>query len=133
MDSHGFLVTGAPLVISAFGQSLQGAPYIVLGCLALFGFTTLIAWAYYGEKCIEYLVGIKFINGYRFVYISLIAVGAGASLHTIWAFADVANGLMCLPNLIAVGCLVKVVIAETAIYEKHLAASKAKLALDSVK
>lgn len=128
VDSHGTLITGAPLAIAAFGQNLPAAPYIVLGCLALFGFTTLIAWAYYGEKCIEYLIGTKYINSYRFIYIALIAVGAVANLHLIWAFADVANGLMCIPNLIATACLVKVVAAETKIYEQYLQKSKSAYA-----
>lgn len=117
VDANGMLITGAPLTIAAFGQNLAGAPYIVLGCLALFGFTTLIAWAYYGEKCIEFLWGSQFINTYRSIYISLISVGAIANLHLIWAFADIANGLMCIPNLIAIACLVKVVANETKLYE----------------
>lgn len=130
VDVHGTLITGAPLAISAFNQNLPGAPYIVLGCLALFGFTTLIAWAYYGEKCIEFLFGTKFINGYRFLYIALIVFGAVANLHLIWAFADVANGLMCIPNLIGIGCLVKVVSAETKRYEEYLLTTKTPLTED---
>lgn len=120
VDSAGSLITGAPLTIAAFSQSLPGAPYVVLGCLVLFGFTTLIAWAYYGEKCIEFLLGSKSISSYRVVYLSLIIVGATANLHLIWAFADIANGLMCIPNLIAVACLVKVVMYETTLYEHFL-------------
>ncbi|MCS5708090.1 sodium:alanine symporter family protein [Candidatus Berkiella cookevillensis] len=120
VDSAGILITGAPLTIAAFSQNLPGAPYIVLGCLVLFGFTTLIAWAYYGEKCIEFLLGAKSISSYRLVYLSLIIVGAAANLHLIWAFADIANGLMCIPNLIGVIGLIKVVRYETMIYEQFL-------------
>lgn len=123
----GGLLTGASLTIAAFGQNLSTAPYIVLGCLALFGFTTLIAWAYYGEKCIEFLFGTKAIGPYRIVYISLIVVGAIANLHVIWSFADIANGLMCIPNLIAIIGLVGVVIHETAIYKNSLLSYKLKL------
>lgn len=127
INPDGSLLTGAPLTISAFGQNLKAAPYIVLGCLALFGFTTLIAWAYYGEKCIEFLIGAKGISPYRLVYISLIVLGAVANLHLIWSFADIANGLMCIPNLIAVAGLVGVVIHETAIYERSLLSFKSNL------
>jgi alanine or glycine:cation symporter, AGCS family len=122
----GSLLTGASLTIAAFGQNLSTAPYIVLGCLALFGFTTLIAWAYYGEKCIEFLFGTKAISPYRIVYISLIGVGAIANLHVIWSFADIANGLMCIPNLIAIIGLVGVVLHETAIYKNSLLPYKLK-------
>lgn len=128
VDVHGKLITGAPLAIAAFGHHLSGASYIVLGCMALFGFTTILAWAYYGEKCIEFLLGTKFINGYQLLYISLVVVGAIANLHLVWAFADVANGLMCIPNLIAIGCLVKVVVAETKLYEQFLLTTKSSYA-----
>jgi AGCS family alanine or glycine:cation symporter len=85
----------------------------------LFAFTTVIAWAYYGEKCVEYLFGERFVIPYRVVYTLLILPGALFSLETIWAFADAMNGLMVIPNMIALLGLSGVIQKETKLFVKE--------------
>ena len=82
----------------------------------LFAFTTILGWNYYGERCIEYLFGTKSIMPYRLVFIGLVASGAFLKLETIWVLADIVNGLMAIPNLIALLGLSGVVVAETKAY-----------------
>jgi AGCS family alanine or glycine:cation symporter len=87
--------------------------------LVLFAFTTIIGWSYYGERCMEYLVGVKGIMPYRYVYIALVGCGAFLKLETIWVIADIVNGLMAIPNLIALIGLSGVVVAETKRYFEY--------------
>jgi len=107
-EVDGNLLTGSGLALLAFSSVHAFLPYIVMLCLLLFAFTTILAWAYYGEKCLEFLFGIRVAYCYRWLYIGCIIVGAVMSLHLVWAFAHLANGLMAIPNLIAVICLVKI-------------------------
>lgn len=95
-------LTGANLTIEAFNSTIPGGQYIVTISLALFAFSTIIGWEYYGERCFEYLFGPKPINLYRFVWVILVVVGAVGGLEIIWDFSDTMNGLMIIPNLIAV-------------------------------
>ena len=80
------------------------------------GFTTILGWNYYGERCTEYLFGVKAIKPYRIVYLVLVASGAFLHLDMIWLLADIVNGLMAVPNLIGLIGLRHVVIAETRAY-----------------
>lgn len=109
----GRTLNGAPMAVVAFNSVLSGGKEIVLIGLALFAYSTVLAWAYYGEKCVEYLVGSRWIYPYRVVYTLLVLPGAILPLDLIWAFADAANGLMALPNLISILFLARVVVAET--------------------
>ncbi len=88
---------------AAFGQAFPGGQYIVTIGLALFAFATIIAWYYYGEKCLEYLVRGKriYIRLYQLGYVAFIYIGCVSSLEAVWEFADLFNGLMAIPNLIA--------------------------------
>ena len=114
VDEGGRLVNGASLVIEAFSLVMPVAGnYIVAFGLILFAFTTVIAWAYYGEKCTEYLLGENFVIPYRIVYTLLIIPGAIFTLETIWAFADTMNALMVIPNMIALLGLSGVIQKET--------------------
>ena len=88
---------------------------VALGVL-VFAFTTLLGWCYYGERCVERLVGRKGVIPYRLVFSALIYVGAVLSLELVWTFADIANGLMALPNLIGLILLSGVVVKETREY-----------------
>ena len=87
----------------AFENAFPGGQYVVTVGLCLFAFATIIAWYYYGEKCIEYLSkGNKIIKlVYRIIYTLMIFWGCVASLDAVWEFADLFNGLMAVPNLIA--------------------------------
>lgn len=93
---------GASLSALAFNTGLPGwGGYIVAFGLAVFAFTTILGWSYYGERCAEYLFGVKVILPYRLVWIAAIPIGAMGKLTTLWLLADVMNGLMAVPNLIA--------------------------------
>ena len=108
---------GAPLSSLAFTTGLPGpGGYIVSFGLILFAFTTILGWSYYGERCAEYLLGVKIIKPYRVIWIIAIFVGATRELNLVWAFADVLNGLMAIPNLIALLLLSPVVFAMTREY-----------------
>ncbi|MBM7833720.1 alanine/glycine:cation symporter family protein [Clostridium sardiniense] len=107
---------GANLTTAAFEIGFPIAligKYIVNVGLIFFAFTTILGWNYYGEKCIEYLIGEKAIIPFKILYIALVAVGAFISLDTIFISADIVNGLMAIPNLIAIIALRKVVFDET--------------------
>ena len=94
---------------------------IVAISTALFAYSTLIGWNYYGEKAIEYLFGPRFISVYRVIFTGAVIVGATRSLELVWNFSDLMNGLMAIPNLIGLLLLSKIVKAETDRFfkEKH--------------
>ncbi len=94
--------TGATLSALAFETALPGVGgYVVTLGLSVFAFTTLLGWSFYGEKCVEYLFGVRSIVPFRVLWIIAIPVGATAKLSFIWLLADTLNALMALPNLIA--------------------------------
>lgn len=115
--------TGAALTTLAFRTGLGGeiGPVIVALGLIFFAYTTLLGWSYYGEKSMQYLFGLRVIRPYRGVFCVLVAAGAVAELDLVWTFADVMNGLMAFPNLIALVGLSPVVAAETRSYFAGLA------------
>jgi AGCS family alanine or glycine:cation symporter len=95
-------IKGAPMSSLAFNTGLAGAGgYIVTFGLVVFAFTTILGWSYYGERCAEYLFGVKVILPYRIAWIAAILTGASVKLIYVWTLADVLNGLMAIPNLIA--------------------------------
>ena len=101
---------GAALSSMAFSQALPGyGHHIVSLGLAIFAFTTVIGWSVYGEKCTEYLFGVKSIFIFRCAWILAIPLGAMAQLDFVWLLADTLNALMALPNLIALLLLSPVV------------------------
>jgi AGCS family alanine or glycine:cation symporter len=114
--------TGAALSAKAFETSLPGlGNFVVSFGLVVFAFTTILGWSYYGERCAEYLFGVRVILPYRLVWIVVIVLGALAagdnpSVNLLWLAADVLNGLMALPNLIALALLSPVVFALTRKY-----------------
>ena len=99
----------------------QSGRIIVAISTALFAYSTLIGWNYYGEKAIEYLFGPRFISVYRVIFTGAVIVGATRSLELVWNFSDLMNGLMAIPNLIGLLLLSKIVKAETDRFfkEKH--------------
>lgn len=129
-------LTGLSLILSGVWQSdLNGAimtqaafasifptigPLFLTLSLSLFAFTTILGWSYYGERCFEFLFGVKGINGYRAIFVTMVLLGAFLKLDVVWIIADIVNGLMALPNLIALIALSSVVVAETKLYINHL-------------
>ncbi|MEQ8231610.1 MAG: sodium:alanine symporter family protein [Gammaproteobacteria bacterium] len=105
---------GAALSAAAFSLGIGdlGAPFVGIA-LALFAFTTIVGWSYYGERCAEYLFGARVIAGYRVLWVAAIALGAMVKLEIVWALADITNGLMALPNLVALALLSPVVFRLT--------------------
>ena len=115
-------LAGATVTNYAFAQGLGtsiGATIVTVGLL-FFAFTTILGWCYYGERCFVYLVGIRGIKLYRLAYIVLVGLGSFLHLNLIWIIADIVNGLMAFPNLIALIGLRKVVIEETKDYFQRL-------------
>lgn len=114
---NGAQLSGAALTSFAFGNALpQVGEYIVTFGIMLFAYTTLLGWSFYGERCAEYIFGIKVIVPYRILWIILIPVGAVAQLDPLWLLADVMNGLMAIPNLIALLLLSPVIFKITREY-----------------
>ncbi|SHJ24222.1 alanine/glycine:cation symporter family protein [Parasporobacterium paucivorans] len=112
---------GTDMTNSAFGTGLAGVgPYIVTIGLIFFAFTTILGWNYYGERCTEYLFGVKGIIPYRIIFIILVALGAFLKLDLIWTLADIVNGLMAIPNLIALIGLSGIIAAETRKFSDEL-------------
>lgn len=123
------VATGA-LTETAFNTVLPTMGGLPLGslllmvCLSLFAFTTILGWNYYGERCCEFLFGVKSIMPYRLIFVLMVGLGAFLQLEAVWLIADIVNGLMALPNLIAIVALSGVVVAETKAYFEHLQESK---------
>lgn len=114
-------IEGAAVTQNAFSIVFPTiGPVLLTICLALFAFTTILGWCYYGERCLEYLAGVKGINIYRIVFVLMIALGGFLSLKEIWVLADIVNGLMAFPNLIGLIGLSGVVVNETKLYLAHI-------------
>ena len=108
---------GAALSTLAFNTGLTGfGSYVVTFGLVVFAFTTVLGWSYYGERCAEYLLGIKVILPYRILWIGIVVLGAIVKLDLVWLVADVMNGLMAVPNLIALAMLSPVIFQITREY-----------------
>ena len=122
---------GAAMTQQAFVSvySNLGSLLLMIG-LSLFAFTTILGWNYYGERCIEYLLGVKAILPYRLIFIGLIACGPFLKLEAIWVLADIVNGLMAIPNLIALLGLTGVIVAETKRYFDYVKQEEAEAALE---
>jgi AGCS family alanine or glycine:cation symporter len=102
--------TGAALTSAAFNSGLaQGGGVVVTVALILFAFTTLLGWSYYGERCAEYLFGVRVIQPFRILWVIAIPIGAMGNLGVVWTIADILNGLMAIPNLIALLALSPVI------------------------
>lgn len=115
-------VAGASLTAYAFSQSIGDAgAMIVGGGLALFAFSTIIAWSYYGDRSVKFMLGEKAVLPYRLVYTSLIVVGAIVPLQLVWNIADITNILMAVPNLLALVLLAGLVKKlKTEYMRKHM-------------
>ena len=113
-------LNGVALTQSAFSTVFShfGSALLTI-FLVLFAFTTILGWNYYGERCFEFLFGVRFIWLYRVVFVLMVLLGGFIELDMVWIIADIVNALMALPNLIALLVLSPVVVAETKKYFKH--------------
>ena len=107
---------GAELTTTAFASGMPAGAYIVTIGLILFAYSTILGWCYYGEKSIEYLLGIKAVFPYRVVFVLFVGLGAVAKLSIVWNISDTLNGLMAIPNLIGLIFLTPVIVSETKKY-----------------
>lgn len=116
----GKVLNGAPLTIAAFDAAIPHGGWIVVLGSILFGYSTIVGWAYYGEKCCEYLFGTKSILGYRVIFTIFVLIGVAIPIEVVWALADIANAFMALPNLIGIVALSGVVVSQTKIFFKKV-------------
>ncbi len=107
---------GAALTNLAFNSALPYGDHIVSLCLALFAFTTILGWSYYGERCAEYLFGVKVIMPFRVLWVLAVFMGATLKLGLVWSIADTLNGMMAIPNLIGLLLLSPVIFRLTKAY-----------------
>ncbi len=129
--SHEIGLSGAPVTINALGTGLpwdyKVGAFLLMVCLAFFAFTTILGWAYYSDRALSYLIGktkSPILTVYNWLYISTLILGAFMSLDAVWNIADTFNGLMAIPNLIALVGLGGVVSKETKSYFKRLKAGE---------
>ena len=115
-------LVGAAVTVEAFQTGLPFSnsvcAFLLMLCLTFFAFTTILGWDYYSERCLQYLVGDRegVIKTYRYIYILAVLVGPYLTVSFVWTMADIFNGLMAIPNLIALLALNGVVVAETKKY-----------------
>ena len=120
----GKLVSGAQLTIAAFATVYgEGAKYIVSIALALFAYSTILGWEYYGEKSLEYLISNRaVIYAYRFIFSCITFIGATQTLDVVWNFSDTMNGLMAIPNLLCLLILNDKIAEECFHYQNEMIA-----------
>ena len=109
-------LNGASLTKAAFADLPVVGPVVLTVGLLTFVFSTILGWSYYGEKACEYLLGKRSIFPYRVLWVVFVMVGSVVSLPCVWCFADIANGLMAVPNLISLLALNSVIVSETRTY-----------------
>ncbi|HBG1409890.1 TPA: sodium:alanine symporter family protein [Clostridioides difficile] len=114
-------LNGAVMTQAAFNGAIPTfGPILLTVSLTLFAFTTILGWSYYGERCFEFLFGVKGMNGYRTVFVAMVLLGAFLKLEVVWIIADIVNGLMAIPNLIALLALSPIIVSETKKYFEHI-------------
>ena len=102
LDAAGEKLSGSNLSIAAFDAGISGSGFIVTIGLVIFAFTTILGWSFYSERCTTYLFGDKAVLPFRLVWVAVVVIGAVAGDRgVIWSIADTLNGLMALPNLVA--------------------------------
>ena len=118
---------GASVTTAAFQAGLPFIPptvvsFVLMACLALFGFTTILGWDYYGERCLEYFSNgsMKAVKVYRWLYIAAVFIGPYMTVSAVWTIADIFNACMAVPNMIALIVLSGVVVRETKDFFKRL-------------
>ncbi|MCP1101195.1 AGCS family alanine or glycine:cation symporter [Aequitasia blattaphilus] len=111
---------GGVLTSMAFSQIPYLGPIILTLGIISFAYSTVLGWAYYGERCVEYFAGSKVLVGYKILYIAVAAIAPIVALDIVWLIADTLNALMAIPNLVAILLLSNVIVAETKKYINNL-------------
>ncbi len=102
LNEAGDKLSGSDLSIAAFNAGISGSGFVVTLGLVVFAFTTILGWSFYGERCTTYLFGEKAVLPFRLVWVAVVVIGAVAGDRgVVWSIADTLNGLMALPNLVA--------------------------------
>ena len=114
------IADGGELTTLAFGQIRFFGPFILVVGIISFAYSTILGWAYYGERCVEYFSGKKGLIPYRVLYIAVSLIAPVLALDLVWKIADILNALMAIPNLIAVLLLSPVIVKETKKYINNL-------------
>lgn len=114
------ITDGGVLTSLAFDQIPIIGPLILVVGIISFAFSTILGWAYYGERCVEYFAGKKGLIPYRVLYIAVAVIAPVVALDVVWDIADILNALMAIPNLIAVLLLSPVIVKETKKYLDNL-------------
>lgn len=114
------ITDGGKLTTLAFSQIPYFGPFILVVGIITFAYSTILGWAYYGERCVEYFAGKKGLVPYRVLYIIVALIAPVLALDLVWLIADVLNALMAIPNLIAVLLLSPVIVKETKKYINNL-------------
>lgn len=114
------IADGGELTTLAFGQIPFFGPFILVVGIISFAYSTILGWAYYGERCVEYFAGKKGLFPYRVLYIAVSLIAPVLALDLVWKIADILNALMAIPNLIAVLLLSPVIVKETRKYIHNL-------------
>lgn len=117
VDHQGIPLNGAGMTLAAFQSEFSWGGSLVSWSLVLFGFTTILGYAYYAEKCLEYLVGEHWIIYYRVLFTGVVMAGALLHLEIVWLFSDITNGLMAFTNLIGLAGLSHLVVQEANRFE----------------
>ncbi len=117
------IADGGELTTLAFGQIPYLGPFILVVGIISFAYSTILGWAYYGERCVEYFSGKMGLLPYRILYVAVLLVAPVLALDLVWKIADILNALMAIPNLIAVLLLSPVIASETRKYIKNLDAT----------
>ena len=116
----GAISDGGQLTTLAFSQIPYFGPFILVVGIITFAYSTILGWAYYGERCVEYFSGRKGLNPYRVLYIAVALIAPVLALDLVWLTADILNALMAIPNLIAVLLLSPVIVRDTRKYINNL-------------
>lgn len=116
----GNITDGGILTTLAFQQIPVLGPVILVVGIISFAYSTVLGWAYYGERCVEYFSGKVGLIPYRVLYIVVAAIAPVVSLNLVWTIADILNALMAIPNLVAVLLLSNVIVRETKKYINNL-------------
>lgn len=114
------IANGGVLTSMAFGQIPYLGPFILVVGIISFAYSTILGWAYYGERCVEYFAGRKGLIPYRVLYVAVALIAPVIALDVVWLIADTLNALMAIPNLIAVLLLSPVIVKETKKYINNL-------------
>ena len=124
LDANGRPLDGGVMVLKAFDTIIPYGGLIVTIAMIPFAYSTILGWAYCGEKCTEYLFGNRVIIAYRLIYTLFVLIGSLLDLKLVWGFANMMNGLMAFPNLLALFFLSGTIATETQLLKHHIKKEK---------